>query len=970
MLARNTYNEYRFRSQVDSALSKVKTILDTTRTPRYAEDEDHTYGDKFGLAEFLTNTAMAAQANVLERLGMNDESLRKLHSFVSKDKRSVTLRFIASETCEFSKEEVVKVESKHEFVTETEKTETNAEDDKNEKTMKTTTRHKVITNVTEYHWKVCMNYSLFAFAGNDPDDSKTILQSREASHVIVTTGGKTSPFPSKTAHDPIDVPLTWLLQNIAEDSFACSFTINRSTESCHTPRRNEDISAAIVFFNELENWSSQVKQYFLSISHEIANTSPERSNPSPFGRPVSLVGLSSINADGIFVPILPLFERPTKDGVGDVAVPKPTKTDVSASKSEDRLISLDERKEEETSLLLPTADVNLFLNEQCRSLGQALVDLAVSFPANNDQSLVSVAEASLVLLAQHIISIKDHFCDGVDYIEEMLRSQLVSAIGKEVQSEDFSEFILFDNRKLFKTDFVPKPFCHAIRRPKHYPDGVLSIERDQSGTAPSKGKDNPVVTFMRQIEGSSAMTFPINAATSVEFTGERFLHAWVCHQFGQENESNSNFKLVARARQFSSFLLLIGTVSGPDSFEPQHAIILQNKDEVLIPLLLNQLPTPKEFKDAIQSLSPEQQRFAKAFRSMQLESSVFGVCAVQLKPQLEVLLGLPHNSLTKEVRLTQDLLSLFIDYQISSDLLSFDGDMSMTASEKVAVVKGHVAAVQEMIEEMKENDLKNAEQEADMHLEMSGASRGFSFGAAPAAQRSRYEARGRKMSSCAASTPTFSNRNIRGGGAPAAQRSRYEARGREILSCADATPTLQKSSADSEQVKLEGMQPYNDSNSTDIDFTLIPKQLDAKFEALDSDSAMRPTVIKSGDIWTKRMQENLLTKMHEETLTSDEQKKEKNKAFDLLDALSRSGSLPVACAELHVFVAATHCFENSLMETVIQDNINPIERMEKSMLIVASTIFELPPAGLLKNKSEETRVAIFSPDLFDETNEG
>lgn len=30
------------------------------------------------------------------------------------------------------------------------------------------------------------------------------------------------------------------------------------------------------------------------------------------------------------------------------------------------------------------------------------------------------------------------------------------------------------------------------------------------------------------------------------------------------------------------------------------------------------LPTPKEFKEAISSLSPEQQRFSKMFRNMQL----------------------------------------------------------------------------------------------------------------------------------------------------------------------------------------------------------------------------------------------------------------------------------------------------------------------------------------------------------------
>ena len=88
-------------------------------------------------------------------------------------------------------------------------------------------------------------------------------------------------------------------------------------------------------------------------------------------------------------------------------------------------------------------------------------------------------------------------------------------------------------------------------------------------------------------------------------------------------------------------------------FDPQHAIILQNKDEVLIPLLMEEMSSKKEFKDAIESMSPEQQDFAKAFRSMKLASSVFGLCFVQLKHQLERLLGLPEKAFTKEIRLTQ-----------------------------------------------------------------------------------------------------------------------------------------------------------------------------------------------------------------------------------------------------------------------------------------------------------------------------
>ena len=78
---------------------------------------------------------------------------------------------------------------------------------------------------------------------------------------------------------------------------------------------------------------------------------------------------------------------------------------------------------------------------------------------------------------------------------------------------------------------------------------------------------------------------------------------------------------------------------------------------------------------------------------------------------------------------------------------------------------------------------------------------------------------------------------------------------------------------------------------------------------------------RAGEQWTIRSQETLLSKLEQHHLDQAAQKAERDKAFDLLDALSRSGSLPVACAELHVLVAATHCFDKSLMNTIIQDNV-------------------------------------------------
>lgn len=122
-------------------------------------------------------------------------------------------------------------------------------------------------------------------------------------------------------------------------------------------------------------------------------------------------------------------------------------------------------------------------------------------------------------------------CDGVDYIELMLRRQLIAAVGKELSSVsqhsparasgeeqtqlrpfgcllsaltsrltalcrcpvlcvlccvlccqlDFAQYMRYHNRKLYRECFEPKPFCYAIRRPDHYPEGVISIESTSPG---------------------------------------------------------------------------------------------------------------------------------------------------------------------------------------------------------------------------------------------------------------------------------------------------------------------------------------------------------------------------------------------------------------------------------------------------------------------------------------------------------
>ncbi len=103
-----------------------------------------------------------------------------------------------------------------------------------------------------------------------------------------------------------------------------------------------------------------------------------------------------------------------------------------------------------------------------------------------------------------------------------------------------------------------------------------------------------------------------------------------------------------------------------------------------------------------------------------------------------------------------------------------------------------------------------------------------------------------------------------------------------------------------------------------VDYTKITAEMEAKFTELDEDSALRPTIIKPGDVWQKKFQKSLLLAAESSSLGTDEQGTERKKCFDLLDALTKSGALPIDYASLHVVIAATHCFDKTLMDTLVQ----------------------------------------------------
>ncbi len=910
------YDETRFRHNVDAALRSIRAVLDNTRNPQYPADVPHRYEDKYELVEFLGRTATAATLQGLGEIGLSPEGLGQLLGW-GRD-QSVTLRFRAQETCTFLREETRKVESAEQRVVE-----------KRSMWGTSETTEKVVTTVREYFWRFAFTWEIVAFPGTNAEQGLSLAA--HAGSVEIKTAAKTSPRPDKVIRPHLDANITLLLARVDAHQRA-SFSIDRASPACHTPRRNPEVASLLWVFHEIGHWCGRVHAY---LTQTLFAAHPDH------GR-----DLSALQRAGVFVPVVPVFEPGRgADPNGDATV-------------------------------LPSLYAGAFLGEQRRSLAERRAQLAELFP--RDDTPTSAAEAHLVMTLLHTADVCQGFADGVDYVEGMLRDQLVAAIGKTVTPADFSAYMDFHSRKLFKPAYRPQPFSQAVRRPEHAPEGVVSIEAGTRGST-----TEPISTVVAWSVAQKPMGFALDAATRVSFLGDRHLHAWVSHQFS--GQGPIALHLVARARQFSSFILLVGRIASADTFEPKAAVILQNKDLLKIPLLLEPIPTPKEFRDAIESLSPEQQRFAKAFRAMQLESTLFGVCVIQIKPQLEALLKLPPDSLTKEILMTQDLLSLFIEYQIPSDLISYDGLAEASQDDKLAKVKGHIARMQEMIERSKKRELDEAREREALRLAelnltpqpppygasmptgapMSVGGPGFGVPSAPPGMGAppppmggasmgppppRMAPSPQAAPSPAPMAPPAPARPASVAAAPVAAAP---AAAPAAVAPATATPARPTASA-----PASGTRAPHDAT----DYTRIPADLDRRMEEIDEDSALRPTILHTGEVWTRGSQKGLLGDATTTSLFARDQDAEKSRAFDLLDALSKSGALPIEHASLHVVIAATHCFDKTLVNTVIEDNVNPIEKVERSVMIVATTVHGLPAPALLADE-HRARFLQHSPRL-------
>eukprot|EP00218_Dolichomastix_sp_CCMP3274_P015608 CAMPEP_0170138316 /NCGR_PEP_ID=MMETSP0033_2-20121228/4822_1 /TAXON_ID=195969 /ORGANISM="Dolichomastix tenuilepis, Strain CCMP3274" /LENGTH=1046 /DNA_ID=CAMNT_0010374311 /DNA_START=35 /DNA_END=3175 /DNA_ORIENTATION=- len=1019
--------EVMFRNKVTAALERVSAVLEQTRKPMFPSDVSHAYEDKYSLSETVTNTAVAAAVQTLQAFGLGAAELEAAVARAGAGDR-VVLRFTGSLSAEFDREEVHVEHAKQTK----EETTTEKSGLVQGSSTKTTRTVGVSQERTMYLWRVSARWAAELVPSGAAGESAPIeVCSRVTGCDIIETPVKTQPDLPVAWRPEHEVDVTYLLKLLLDEDDASGsgsngqeedkkktnqgeeeeqppakrlrlsrFRIDRLEEKCLTPRRNADTETALVQLQGIWHWADTVSRSLRKLTLDHATTDAaeafrkqlqNESNRSRNER------LSKNGSSAAFHPVAAAF-----------AFRQPPPTDAMDAEEEEEeskdghvLVRISEPENDASAaaatMTLARGDLEAVLKEHQRWLEQeqcrvesSVVTTAASrrggAEAGRHETLFSGAEAWALSALAHLAAGAELHTTAVDTLEAFLYNQLKEAIGKEITEEDFEKYATHRAAELLRPEFAPRGFCYAVRRPGHYPEGTLSIlggDALSSSASANAADSEPVRTIVMSEPESHTMRVRLDAATELELECERHLHGLVRHGFrGNAHE----LSLVARARQFSCFILMVGTVKSATEFAPEAAILIKDKDELVIPLLLETVPTRKQFADAIESLSPEQQAFCKAARRVQLASTLFGVAVVQVKPALERVLNLPDDALTKEIALTRDLLELFTEHQIPSDLLAAP-EVGTSAAESLAAVREQVASLKAMLAAAKEEQAEEhrqrlemertcapgVEQQQQRQVPRMKATPTGTLGPVPAflPAATLGESVPRYMPTSPGYMPTSPGYTPTSPAysptSPAYSPTSpvYVPTGAVMT---DVLETIEPAAptADGGRSGAAAAAAAAAASGGALDYATLPAMLDERLAVMDEEGALRSTIIKASKPWHLKQQRNLLLKPTERIIDeATETRALKARAFDLLDQLSRSGQLPLGSAALHVILAGTHCFDKSLVDTVIQKSIDPLAKLSRSLLVMSSVVHSRSPAALLAPSPLNDAVVQSFPRLFD-----
>jgi len=944
---------------------------------------------------------------------------------------------------------------------------------------------------------------------------QTHLRSQSSAEILETD-------PDVLVVDLVDTPQVSLRQPTPKSfTFSpnrCNFNIDRSdVRKCHTPSRNKEMEGILQNSNMLtlfcENVSKELSQKQLCMNRE------DRAK-------FLYVPRCNAKVDQVHVPVAASFLFNDVSNATSDAHRGETKNDL-------------ERANVNSSIILVPSDLNAVVAQHCKDLYKIEMEIMTEMNAaaegreTTNGNMIDEPNIRANVGFRSLSRVLEQHHDAIGHIEAMLYEQLHNAVGKELTSRDFDDYMRFHYTKILAKDKRPKGFAMSVRQNLKSPVGELSI----LASSGRKESSLPINTLqVHQI--LIGCRVPLTSSIDLKMNGQATLHAFVSQQFS--GTLPPTLSISARARQFSSFILLLGRLPENQLFVPDSAIIVRNKDDLLIPLLTETIPTQKEFKKAIKSMSKTQQRFAEQYRSMQMGKTIFAMATINIQPQLEKVLNLSDGALTKEIQVRNDLMKLLLDYQIPTDMLKYDQEdearlesesimqnaaidtleaetKSMTTTTTtttttktttpVSVVRRNVKRVMDMVREEQEEEIRQValaaakklleeKKQATLYCIVPETGIKHSLDSVNVLHGTVMQIKTAIMRKCNVMPNTFSlwyggremkdtdmcltydilpqgtvvmrmksqpdrrigrmmrmemesvescvmlesqlemkseslmdnSRNFSKSAKPIkrgwfgkstkkAQKRRSTSRYTNAVAdvsnnicddmmdsdseCESSNDECEedeceeddddddddceveetKDTKDTKDTKKEQERQKSDTETKDTsidnmasstsrnvvvqkDWTKMPNLLTSNVAKYSDNACLRPTILTVGQTWVRETKPGLLSKSVKNTsFSNEEQQKEKNRAYDLLDALTTSGELDFDNCHLHVVMCATHCFDQTLLDVICQSNVNPVEVVERSAMIMACTIHGVDPLELVE-ENERGRMELYSSSLF------
>eukprot|EP01060_Flectonema_neradi_P001170 TRINITY_DN1069_c1_g1_i6.p1 TRINITY_DN1069_c1_g1~~TRINITY_DN1069_c1_g1_i6.p1 ORF type:complete len:944 (+),score=222.58 TRINITY_DN1069_c1_g1_i6:428-3259(+) len=782
--------------------------------------------------------------------------------------------------------------------------------------------------------------------------SKTLVWSGSG-HKSIHWPRERGPRPKKTVNNPIEVDITWLARHVKGRSL---FRINTEAAAC--PTLNEEVNTLSKRAELIKEWCQSVSDYIVGIS-ELSETDDDQIDHDDDER-----------TDSLKLSLSPLV----------------------VSEADAVVIREDHRN----SLLIKIAELS-------KCYKTALYKNA---------TLITFQERFVHLACGDVISSVKSFESSIDFMDRMTMRILTESLQTKFSSDEFGVAFQYFKKRLFARKYRPVPFLDQIRTGRNHPEGFLRIT-DDAGKLMEV--DRRLVSLSSSV--SPEILIPITASARVTLPvkeGNVSVNCFVNQKVSGEAESQT-FNIGLRAEQLSSFIVVLGKMAGAGMMIPSHAAILRNRDDLTIPLVLSEIPSAKEFKDAIESLSPEQKRFAEAYRSMQLDGTLFSIAIIQIKPQMEVVLNLPEGSLAKEVELSEKLLKMMTTDGLSSDLLS----ASKSCSDPLLDVRRNIDRIDGLLQQERDEILREQERlrrieeekkrqeqkrleaerrwkEMERRQRVDGANLENILCASRELQSTArtFKRAARKSKGFGFGMPTISMPSISGLSSSMSSRAMKKCESIRVEDCMEAMTeegaafyqegecvsksaecTLDGivSGLNDEQekcqqnVEMEGdvdkVQDNNkdqdtredeeggeskptaiESAATDKwDFSKIPSILEQKFSSTtETAAALRPVTLKTGDCWSKLAFSSILDSRGEvASLSGLSLKSEKEAAFNLLDALTKSGTVAVKEVSVSILFGFSHSWAESILKTVAKRNRNPLEIAANTALELARTLHDV-----------------------------